>query len=235
MQHINELFSAYNLNESDIQRIAIEAKANSIGCGMRTGNKELPSATWNLLDDLADEVWDSKIELVHKILLGFQLFEIFPSYGHFLIPFYRGIRDKEIYLIEHKELIWGKFIGCLFSEPYYADPTSYVLWVEFFEDVTTVRDNWQGLVTNCFNEKPLLLLLKIAGPVPFDLKEVCYQALIADVGKHEHILKSLLYSAFDVYGKIDKDKALTILAQLKIDKNSENYKLLKAKLRYSGF
>lgn len=240
MQTIDNILSAYNLNESEVQRIANEAKASSTGCGMRKPNpggrgmievsKTLLSDTWTLLDKISDEVWYSEMEVADKISLGFQLYEMFPSYYHFLVPFYHGIRNREIYLVEHKEAIWKRFIQYLLAEPCYADPVSYVLWVEFFEDVTTVKETWQGLVSNCPNKKLLLTLLEFAGPVPFSLKEIHYEELISDRYNHEYILKSLMHSAYDVYGKLDEDKVRSILIKLEVDKESENYRLLMNKL-----
>jgi hypothetical protein len=235
MHTIDTILSAHNLSESKIQRITSEAKESSAGCGTRVGtrevSKQLLSDTWPLLDDISEEVWYSAMEVADKISLGFQLYEKFPSYYHFLVPFYRGIRDKEISLPDHKKVIWEHFIQYLASEAYYADPVSYVLWVEFFEDINTVRDTWQGLLTNCHNKKSLLAMLEVAGPVPFDLKENCYDSLITDKSNHEALFNSLLHSAFDVYGNIDNRKASVILARLNIDTNTENYKLLKNKLR----
>ena len=166
-----------------------------------------------------------------KISLGFELFETFPSYYHFLTPFYYGISNKEIVDPNEKQIIWRHFMKYLASETHYADPVGYVLWVEFFEDHMTVRDTWQGLVNNYSDKKALLRLLEQAGPVPFDLKEIQYDRLIVDKENHELIFNSLLYSAYDVYGQIDKNKALEILAKLKIDTKTEKYKLLIEKLK----
>jgi len=146
------------------------------------------------------------------------------------VPFYHGIRNNEITLPGHKKIIWEHFLQYLASETYYSDPVSYVLWVEFFEDTTTVRDTWQGLLNNCRNKKTLLAMLEIAGPVPFDLKETCYKSLITDNASHEIIFNSLFFSAFEYFGNIDKRKASIILAKLSVDKKAENYKLLKDKL-----
>jgi len=102
---------------------------------------------------MSDKVWYSTMSNAQKISVGFQLYETFPSYYHFLTPFYRGIRDKEIANQDEKEIIWKHFMKYLASENYYADPVGYVLWVEFFEDATTVRETWQGLVNNYPNRK----------------------------------------------------------------------------------
>jgi hypothetical protein len=231
MQTIGDILSSYNLSESEIQRIANEAKVSSVDCGKRGVSKQLPSKTWTLLDEISDKVWYSKMEVADKISLGFQLYEKFPSYYHFLVPFYHGVRNKEISLTDHKKIIWEHFVKYLASEAFYADPVSYVLWVEFFEDTTTVRDTWQGLLNTGHNKKLLLAMLEIAGPVPFDLKEHCYKLLITDKGSHEAIFNSLLHSAFEYYGNIDNRKASIILARLNVDTKTENYKLLKDKLR----
>lgn len=153
MQTVGNILSGYNLSESEMQSIANEAKVASVGCGTRGIVKQLSSKTRTLLDEISDEVWYSKMEAADKISLGFQLYEKFPSYYHFLVPFYHGIRNKEISLPDHKKVIWEHLIQYLASEAYYADPVSYVLWVEFFEDTTTARDTWQGLLNNCRNKK----------------------------------------------------------------------------------
>lgn len=231
MQTLNEIFSAYKLNKSDVDRLSNEAKAASIDCGKRGIDKQLAPDTWDLFNEISDKVWYSIMTNTQKISLGFQLYETFPSYYHFLTPFYHGIRNKEIVDPNEKEIIWKHFMKYLASENYYADPVGYVLWVEFFEDETTVSDTWQGLVNNCSDKKAILRLLEQAGPVPFDLKETHYNSLLIDKTNHELIFNSLLYSAYDVFGQIDKIKALNILAKLKVDTGTENYMLLKEKLK----
>lgn len=231
MHTLNEIFSAYKLSKSDVDRLSNEAKTVSIDCGKKGIIKQLSSETWNLFDEISDKVWYSTQTNSQKISLGFQLYETFPSYYHFLTPFYHRISNKEIVDPNQKEIIWTHFMKYLASESYYADPVGYVLWVEFFEDESTVRETWQGLINNCTDRKALLRLLEQAGPVPFDLKETHYNSLLVDTRTHEVIFNSLLYSAYDVYGKIDNKGALDILAKLKIDTRTENYKLLKEKLK----
>ncbi|MCH5717126.1 hypothetical protein [Niabella hibiscisoli] len=146
MQTLNDIFSAYKLNKSDVKRLSNEAKLASIDCGKKGVNKKLPEDTWDLFDEISDKLWYSTLENSQKIFLGFQLYETFPSYYHFLTPFYHGIKNKEIISQNEKEIIWKQFMKYLASENYYADPVGYVLWVNFFEDETTVRDTWQGLL-----------------------------------------------------------------------------------------
>jgi hypothetical protein len=158
------------------------------------------------------------------------LFETFPSYYHFLMPFYRLIGDKETNDQVLKNIIWKKFMDYLNSEQCYADPVGYVLWVDFFEDSDIVRETWQGLMNYSTNKKALLRLIEYAGPVPFDLKEPVYLKLLEDENDHIHIFNSLFYSAFDIYGNIDNKKAGMLLSKLKVKTDSENYKQLKEKI-----
>lgn len=229
MRTIQDILSFFELTDTETNRLSKEAKHNSIGCGKIVVMKDLLPETWKLFNEMSDIVWYSNMANTQKILLGFELFEFFPSYYHFLIPFYRTVYKKDASKKE-KEIIWRKFSKYLIAEKYYADPVEYVLWVEFFEDPITVKETWKGLLKNCLNNNSLLRLLEIAGPVPFNLKEPIYNKLIIDKKNHEAIFNSLLNSAFDVFGQIDKKKACIILSKLRINTKTENYILLKEKL-----
>ena len=230
MQTVQDIFKQYKVTDAEINRLSAEAKYLAIDCGKKGVIKEMTSDTWNFFDNLSDKVWYSSMDNKQKISLGFQLYELFPSYYHFLTPIYHSVRNKEIIDQAEKEIIWKKFMEYLASENYYADPVGYVLWVDFFEDQTTVRETWQGLLNSLTNQKSLLRLIEQAGPVPFDLKEPVYINLLRDEKHHELILNSLLYSAYDFFGQIDKKKVLDIMAKLKINTASENYRLPKEKI-----
>lgn len=130
---LNDIFQTYSLSASDIDRLSKEARDTSIDCGRKGVNGQLSSGTWNLFDEISDKVWYSSMANAQKILLGFQLYEIFPGYYHFLTPFYHGIKNKEIANPGEKEMIWKRFMKYLASESYYADPVGYFLWVEFLK------------------------------------------------------------------------------------------------------
>ncbi|MBL7732572.1 MAG: hypothetical protein JNM88_15455 [Chitinophagaceae bacterium] len=231
MQTLNELFSAFKLNKARIKQLGEEARLAAIDCGRHGADKKLSAATWSLLDDLSDKVWDTEKTTTQKITQTFELYELFPSYYHFLKPLYYGIRDKEITAPEEKETIWKRLMHYLAGENYHADPVGYILWVDFFEDESTVRESWQGLLNHPCGKQSLTRLLESSGPVPYDLKEQLYNSLIGDKTTHPHIFNSLLFSSIDLYGKTDKEKANRLLARLKVDTTSENYILLKEKLK----
>ncbi|MBS1557671.1 MAG: hypothetical protein JST69_02995 [Bacteroidetes bacterium] len=231
MQTLGNILSLYELSTPEIDKLSNEAKMVSVDYGKKGIIKKLSPETWNLFEAISDQVWSSALPIVQKISLGFQLYETFPSYYHFLIPFYRGVSKKEIIQPEEKKMIWIHFMKYLAAPHCYADPVGYVLWANFFEDEILVREAWQGLINNYTDKKSLLKLIEVAGPVPFSLKEIQYNNLLKDPTTHEFILESLLHSADDVHGQIDMKKAHTLLAQLKIDTETENYKLLKEKLK----
>ena len=230
MKTLQDIISHFKLSESDVERLSHQAKTYSIDCGKAGIAKELDSITWDLFQDISDKIWDSELTNRQKISLGFQIYEIFPTYGNFLIPFYHGIRNNEIVDPTEKDIIWKHFMKYLASQNYYADPVGYVLWVEFFEDESTVHETWAGLM-KFYDKEAILRLLEHTGPVPYDLKEHVYHTLILDNESHEAIFKSLLFSAYDVYGQINKVKAKDLLGQLNIDRTTENYKLLVTKLQ----
>ena len=229
MQTIQEIITDLNLTDSDIERLSNEARSVSINCGKEGVVKDLASVTWDLFDQMSDKIWYSELTNLQKITLGFQFYETFPSYHHFLVPFYNAIRNKEIIDQPEKDIIWEHFMNYLASENYYADPVGYALWVEFFEDQSTVLETWDGLM-KFYDKKAMLRLLEQSGPVPYDLKAQVYKILIQDTDSHQAIFKSLLFSAYDLYGQISKGKAKDLLKQLNVDRTSENYKLLVNKL-----
>lgn len=218
----------YNLTDTNIDTLSNEAKISAVNCGKSNINKvELNLKTWNLFDEISGDIWCGDLELKTKIKLGFDFFHKFPSYYHFLIPFYHLIMNKELENnIELKDVIWSKFMTYLSLEKYYSDTVAYVLWVEFFEDGGTRDETWKGLLKHSENEKSLLVLIENSGPVDFDLKEPVYCKLLDNVNNHMSIFKSLLHSSFDVYGKTNHRKAKLLLSKLKISSDTRHYKLL---------
>lgn len=226
MKSLEEILAEFNLSNDDIIRLSNEAKENSIGCGRKDNEKSLTKETWSIFWDISDKVWHSSATSKQKIERGFLLFDLFPDYYNFLVPFYHLIRNSEIKDESEKQIIWKKFMAYLSAEPYYADAVGYVLWVDFFEDSTTVVETWQGLMNHIVDHKALLKLLEHSGPVPYELKEPVFINLLPDKENHQTIFKSILYSAFDVFGQLDKDRAFGLVLQLEVDKNSYEFEQL---------
>jgi hypothetical protein len=222
----------FNLSDSEIARLSELCKLFSTDFGQQLKNdRELKSKDWGLLDEISQSLWTSERSLEEKINLDFELFEKFPSYYHFLLPFYRIIKDNRTENENLKNIIWQNFMKFLGSENYYFSPVGYVLWVEFFEDPETQDEAWKGLMQFSDDKIAVIKLLEYAGPVAYSLKEPIYKRLLSDQSTHESIFKSLLFSSFDLCGQTENDKALELLLQLKIDPKTEHYLKLQEKLK----
>ncbi len=223
------ILKSHPLSLKEVEELSRRVKASAVHCGNSRLNQPLSSDDWNLVDDISDQLWYGAYDLDDKILVGFQLFELLPSYWHTLTPYYDHVREKAL-SSEQKETVWRKFVQYLADEAHYADPVGYVLWVDFFEDPETVRETWHGLISHNQKKESLRKLIESAGPVSFDLKESVYRAMLKDQRNHPAIFRSLLASAYDVYGQIDKGKARHFVAKLKVNKTTEDFRLLTEKL-----
>jgi hypothetical protein len=238
-----EILAQFNLTESEILLISNACKKEAIDFGKSNHKSELSinESDFYLLSKIEDVIWKSDKSLEDKIATNFEVYELFPRYFQFLLPYYR-ILNKEPYreyevtlndsktLQELKNIIWKKFMHYLGSEKYYADPLGYVLWVEFFEDEETANETWEGLMQFTKNKNAVKKLLEMSGPVAFELKEKLYDKIILDSDYHESIFKSLLFSSFDLFGKIDNKKALAILSKLTLKEETLYLDKLKNKL-----
>ncbi len=227
---IQSLLDAHTLTSADIETLTSEARADALQCSKGSVATSLPSKTLDLFEALSNSVWQSDREIAEKIQLGFMLFDLFPNYSHFLTPFYDIIESKELKANDLKDGIWKSFVAYLESENYYATPVSHLLWVDFFENPDTVLEAWQGLMNQKQTKQSVARLIKCAGPVPFELKVPLYKKMLKDASLHESIFYSLLFSALDENGGIDKNLARAILIKLKIKTNTAEYRLLKSRL-----
>ena len=230
MEIIDQILERCELGSKKIDELSQRVKVSAINCGKSQLNKPLSSEDWSLVDIITDGLWYEDYELDEQINAGFNLFELFPSYWPTLTPYYDHLREKKLNS-QLKEKIWTRFVHYLGDEAYYADPVGYVLWVDFFEDSDTVQETWNGLISHNKDKKSLRKLIESAGPVSFDLKEPIYWAMMKDQKNHQAIFNSLLFSAYDLYGQIEKRKAGHILSKLKVDKGTKEYKLLTDKIR----
>lgn len=201
---LNERFSVVETDEYTIEKLPL-LKDN-----------------FDILSDISDAIWDDAgTSLDNKIELGMVFFERYPSYFHGLVPFYHLI--KKVNLSESRmHLIWNKFSEWMMSKRY-KNEVEYVLWVEFFEDSDTVEASWFGMLNACRKNMLEHLLLPISGPVPWGLKFSFYKEMLANPVHHFLLLKALLFSMVDVYGKYDLNEVKLLADQLIIDRKSDEF------------
>lgn len=144
------------------------------------------------------------------------LYREFPSYSClFDLSITRPYRELSLAL---RHEFWEFAREALSSESNaLGDPVAFAMWCDFFEDPELVDEAWHQLVTRSIASDRLLERVLIAsGPVPFRLKKPLYTLLIKRERWHYFIYRSLLHSAFDVYGKIERQEARKILGSLKL-------------------
>lgn len=86
-----------------------------------------------------------------------------------------------------------------------ADPISYYLWAEWFEDPdrASVEEVWRSLVDGQPIDRALRRVLEHTGPVHVDLKAALVSRVIADTDWHRSIFRALVDSRTAIYGKWD--------------------------------
>jgi hypothetical protein len=179
--------------------------------------------------DTADNIWDSnEIGIEKKIELSIALIDIKPDYSIFS----RIKWNYESFSLSNKKWYWETVIKFLKSGNKIAkEAIEYSLYVDFFEDNSTVEEVW-NLLFGYNDENVDQSLMKVCGPVPFNLKKELYYKYIRYKNWHELIFESLRQSFLGPYGNLDVQNGLNILNRLKI-KNTEVYSEFKNHLEKS--
>jgi hypothetical protein len=108
-----------------------------------------------------------------------------------------------------------------------GEPVVYRLWVDFFEDRTTVDRAWREVSGPQEPRRPSLArVIGASGPVPWALKESLYEQLAAEGGWDGTLLAGLYGSCIDGYGSLEREPALRILRRLKASDGNQVYEVL---------
>jgi len=118
-----------------------------------------------------------------------------------------------------------------------AEPVTYSLWVDWFEDHTTVEAAFAEVLGNDVTElqardrlqemarSPLRRrtqrVLEVSGPVPWPIKHPVYRAAAALPDLHHALFRGLLGSYHDVYGDLEPRAALALLRELDLPADIE--------------
>jgi hypothetical protein len=168
---------------------------------------------------------------VDRVALACELYRDMPCYANLMyIGGYLADWDEDA-----RRLFWNEY-RTLVSDPddRLADPVAYSLWCDYFENPETVDEAWNEIARpDTLSEKGLERVLDVAGPVPFGRKAALYEQLIAEERWHPAIFRSLLHSAFDVYGEIDTGTARELLQRLELPPETAGLDELKRKLQLS--
>jgi hypothetical protein len=169
------------------------------------------------------DAWDDRVALM------FELYRCMPSYGHLMYAKHHYLSwDRPV-----RDLFWDEYRRLLGDEDdRLADPVAYSLWCDFFEDSAAVEETWHAVSrTGDLNERALQRMLAVAGPVPYRLKAPLYGLLVTNERWHLPLFRSLLASAFDVYGSVEEQAARLLLARLALPDTTPGLAELRQKLR----
>lgn len=234
MADIRDLIAS--VGEERFRRACEWAWATAAGTG-RSGEEDL-DARWprDVVDvphDLADAVWEEgEASWMERVALAFELYREVPCYATLMyMRHYFSDWDPAA-----RRRFWDEYRALLSDEDdRLADPIAYSVWCDYFEDPASVEEAWTAVASpGAVSERGLRRVLDVSGPVPYDLKVPVYERLVGSTHWHPFIFRSLLYSAFDVYGQIDARAARKLLDKLSLSKTTEGLEELRQKLDAKG-
>jgi hypothetical protein len=131
-------------------------------------------------------------------------------------------------------LLWEAYRRRL-EAPEPADPITYSLWADWFEDRTTVETAFAEVLGNDAARlldqgrlragDPLLRrarrVLEVSGPVPWPVKHPVYQMFVPLPALHPALFQGILSSYHDVYGDLEPQAAHALLRRLNLPPDTE--------------
>jgi len=195
---------------------AASARRAAPQTGLRAGSEDFDSTIAHTISDM---IWESSLADVAKVALVWRVYSDMPCYALLM-----GVRHVYPQLSPAaRDLFWMHARMLLaHDDDAMAEPLAYSLWCDFFEDAATVEQAWTELVGQDAAPRLLQRVLIVSGPVPFHFKAQLYQRLLNDKTWHYDIYRSLLHSAFDVCGDLDREQALAILRRLDLAPDTEH-------------
>jgi len=175
------------------------------------------------------DAWYGEAPLTERLEMGLRLYREIPCYASTieLKGFYGAFGD------EHKRALWAAVRSLLDGDDdRLADPLTYALWVDFFEDRDTVAEAWRETTRRDVEpwRRRIARVLDVAGPVSWPLKEELFAVLVGDERLHPAILRALAGSAFDVCGQLDQAAAAGWLRRLRLAPETPDLPALRVRL-----
>jgi hypothetical protein len=211
------------LGEDVFQRACREMKERAPGTGSMENwqARKLTPAFNRVLSEIGFDACDGESD-VACVAFFTDLYREMPAYALLQQLFItRVYRDLDL---DARHLFWDFAREMLSAEDAaLADPVAYCMWCDFFEDPERVEEAWKMLTIGA-NDRLLKRISLVSGPVPFSMKRALYEQKAYNKHWHHLIYQGLLYSAFDVYGKIDRVAARRLLDRLNLSLSKEERK-----------
>lgn len=214
MTRIDKLVAA--VGEDRFARACEWAWATAAGTGRSSEDDtdtRWPRDVTDVPHELEDLVWDEG-PWTERLELAFELYREMPCYATLMYTRHHFPDWDD----DAMKRFWDEYRSLLsHDDDRLADPVSYSLWCNYFEDPDSVEAAWSALTSpGRLFERGMQRVLEVSGPVPYELKAPVYDRLVKDRSWHPFIFRSLLASAFDVFGKIDAKAARKVLARLSL-------------------
>jgi len=167
-------------------------------------------------------VGDTDLDESGRLRLGFGLLDLL---GEYWVTVEIGFVVAHVDDPRVHEVLWREYRARL-EAPESAEAITYSLWVDWFEDYRTVETAFAQVLGNDAGrlrsgDEALLRrarrVLEVSGPVPWELKEPVYQAVVDMPELQAAVFRGLLLSYRDLYGNIEPESALRLLARLPND------------------
>jgi hypothetical protein len=199
-----------------------------------TGQRDAPFVYDSTIPhEINDTIWYTDTTLTDDEKIGwlFAVYTDMPCYALLMeVPMHY---DQQL-SAQAKSFFWQQVRRFLAQDDdALAEPIAYLLWCDFFEFDDRCTVAWNEVTHETTNVNLLRRVLRVAGPVPFYLKEPLYTRLVQDRRWHLDIYESLRASYWDVNGQIDKMKALQILDQLVLSSARDDLQQLRRALQRS--
>lgn len=229
--HAREAIEQFS--DKDWKRLPSTAQAvyleRARGGADESGLDEWPDDLGDVPHDLAHTLWyEGDSSPADRLALAQALYRAMPCYANLMYIAQTFHEFKR----EERATVWAEY-RALLAQPddRLAEPVTYSLWVDFYEGRSTVKEAWeQTSRVDPLDERRLQRVLEVSGPVPFKLKAQVYKELVDDPDWHPYIFKSLLASALDVYGLLNRRGARGWLSRLALPPETPGLAELRAAL-----
>jgi hypothetical protein len=191
-------------------------------CREASGSANESTAS-NVPHELSDRLWYAGSEsFTDRLTIAIELYRRMPCYANLMYWRYRDFEG------ETRAQMWAAYRELVgHPDAAVAEPIAYSLWVDYFEDASTMERAWSELSGPQEPRRPRLdRVLAASGPVAWPLKAPLYQALAEEGGWDDPIVAGLYGSCVDIYGSIEREAALGILRRLRQPTKDDVYRVL---------
>jgi hypothetical protein len=151
-----------------------QAWRTAAGTGRSQGPRSIPAFAAGdeqlgaVVSELADVTWYAHDRPdPERLGLSLALYREMPSYAVLMY----GTGPYREFDGETRKRFWEAYRALLAdADDRLADPISYSLWCDYFEDAEIVQDAWNGINPDTLAPRGLRRLLEVAGPVPWARK-----------------------------------------------------------------